>query len=59
MTMAEHDGFKEANKFSVRETATLEKFEVEEGGRRLIETIRLVDGVIVSVERPPNASQGG
>lgn len=57
--MAEHDGFKEANKFSVRETATLEKFEVEEGGRRLIETIRLVDGVIVSVERPPNASQGG
>lgn len=57
--MADQSGFKEASKFQIRETATLEKFEVEEGGRRLIETIRLVDGVIVSVERPPNASQGG
>lgn len=57
--MSEQDGTKEAGQFRIREIATLEKFEVEEGGRRLMETIRLEDGAIVSIERPPNALQGG
>lgn len=49
---------KEKNEFRIKETVTLEKFEVEEGGRRLIETIKIEDGDIVSVERPVLA-QGG
>ena len=42
----------EPTKFQIKETETLEKFEMEEGGRRLIETIKIVDGVIVSREQP-------
>jgi hypothetical protein len=36
----------------------LEKFEIENDGRRLLETIKIEDGVIVSREQPASA-QGG
>ena len=48
----------DANEYKVKEIVTLEKFEVEEQGRRLVETIRIEDGVIVSVERPVLAEGG-
>lgn len=46
------------SEYKVKETVTVEKFEVEEQGRRLVETIKVVDGVIVSVERPALAEGG-
>lgn len=48
----------EVSELKIHEHITLEKFEVEDEGRRLIETIRIEDGVIVE-RTSPALAQGG
>lgn len=49
----------EANPYRVREVVTLEKFEMEESGRRLVEIIRVEDGVVTSMDHPTSENTGG
>lgn len=44
----------ERQDLKIKETATLEKFEMTEHGRELVETITIENGVIVSRESPPH-----
>jgi hypothetical protein len=48
----------EKKEYKVKETVTLEKFEIENDGRRLLETIKIEDGVVVLREQHASA-QGG
>lgn len=48
----------EQSPMRVREVVTLEKFEVEDHGRRLVEIIRIEDGVVTHIEHPA-LPQGG
>jgi hypothetical protein len=48
----------DAKEYKVKEMVTIEKFEVENDGRRLLETIKIEDGVVVLREQHASAQEG-